>query len=343
MAIGLGLIPRTALAGKAAGMTNPPGEGKTVIVGAVRYAELCPRGRGLLVDSGFRLVENESAVPWTAEDLMTLIADADAAIAGVEVFDAATLRAADRLRIISRLGVGLDNVDLPFARSRGIDVVNVPGGNAAAVAELVIGFILSLMRRIPQMDDAAREGRWDRYVGRELAGKSIGLLGFGAIARLLARRLAGFEVTIKAYDPYADPALAADLGVELVPLEDAVSGVDIVSVHVPHLVETHHLVDDALIARMAPGTILINTSRGGLLDESALVRGLESGRIAGAGLDVFDREPVDASNPLFAFDTVVTAPHAAADTHEAYDRIGWSTASAIVDVFSGRTPPHIAN
>lgn len=319
------------------------GSGRTVIVGPARYAELCGRGRQLLLDSGFTLVENETTVPWTSAELHALIPHADAAIAGVEVFDQTALEKAEKLRIISRLGVGLDNVDLPFARTREIDVVNVPGGNAAAVTELALGFILSLLRRLPQMDDAARSGRWDRYVGRELAGKSIGLLGFGTIARLLARRLAGFDVAIKAYDPYGDPQAAADLGVELVSLEDAVTDVDVVSVHVPHLPSTHHLVDDALIEQMRSGTILVNTSRGGLVSEAALVRGLESGQIAGAGLDVFELEPVDPANLLFSYESVITAPHAGADTLEAYDRIGWATAQAIVDVFSGRSPHNIAN
>ncbi|MFJ4223186.1 phosphoglycerate dehydrogenase [Microbacterium sp. NPDC089695] len=319
------------------------GAGRTVIVGAVRYAELCGRGRQLLIDNGFALVENQTTVPWTAEQLHEHIATADAAVAGVEVFDAAALDRAPSLRIISRLGVGLDNVELPVARDRGVDVVNVPGGNAEAVAELALGFILSLMRRLPQMHDAARAGRWDRYVGTELAGKTVGLLGFGAIARLLAARLSGFDLTIKAYDPYADLDAAARLGVEIVSLEEAVSDADIVSVHVPHLPETHHLVDDALISHMRQGTLLINTSRGGLVDEAALVRGLESGRIGGAGLDVFEHEPVSPDNPLFSHDAVVTAPHAGADTIEAYDRIGWATAQAIVDVFAGRTPANVAN
>ena len=323
--------------------SEPVGAGRTVIVGAVRYAELCGRGRRLLLDNGFTLIENETTVPWNADELHALIADADAAVAGVEVFDAEALAEARSLRIISRLGVGLDNVDLPAARAQHVEVVNVPGGNAAAVAELALGFILSLLRRLPQMDDAARAGGWDRYVGRELAGKTIGLLGFGAIARLLARRLSGFDVTIKAYDPYADPQAAVDLGVQLVSLAQAVADADIVSVHAPHLPSTHHLVDDALIEQMREGTILVNTSRGGLVDEAALVRGLASGRIGGAGLDVFELEPVDPANPLFGFDTVITAPHAAADTLEAYDRIGWATAQAIVDVFSGRMPANIAN
>ncbi|MGO1768940.1 MAG: NAD(P)-dependent oxidoreductase, partial [Microbacterium sp.] len=174
-------------------------------------------------------------------------------------------------------------------------------------------------------------------------GKTIGLQGFGAIAQHVARRLSGFDVANRASDPYGDERDAASLGVELVTLDDAVRDADIVSVHVPHLPATHHLVDDALIARMRDGVVLINTSRGGTVDEAALLRGLESGRIAGAGLDVFETEPSDPRNPLFAHESVVTSPHAAADTREAYERIGWATARAIVDVFSGRRPDDIAN
>lgn len=322
---------------------EPIGAGRSVIVGPVRYEALCERGRKLLLDHGFTLIENETTVPWTADEMDQLIRTADAAVAGVEVFDEPVLAKAENLRIISRLGVGLDNVDLEYARSRGIDVINVPGGNSAAVVELALGFLFSLLRQLPKQDAAVRSGGWDRFVGNELAGKRIGLLGFGSIARLFARRLSGFDVTIKAYDPYVAPELAAELGVKLVSVEDAVTDVDIVSVHLPHLPATHHLVNDALIARMAEGTILLNTARGGLVDEAALVRGLESGQIAAAGLDVFEHEPADPSNPLLAFDNVIVAPHGAADTMEAYDRIGFATAQAIVDVFSGKTPVNIAN
>lgn len=319
------------------------GEGRTVLVGPVRYAELCSDGRQLLLDAGFTLVENEATVPWEPEDMAPLLADADAAVCGVEVYTRDILEQAPNLRIISRLGVGLDNIDLAAARRRGVDVVNVPGGNAFAVAELAIGLMISVLRKIPAMNADIRGGRWDRYVGKELAGKTIGLIGFGATARAVARRLQGFDVTIRAFDPYADAAVAAELGATLAPLAEVVGDVDIVSVHAPHTESTHHLVDAALLAKMSPGTVLINTSRGGLVDENALVGALEGGHIAGAGLDVFEYEPVTADNPLLRFDTVVATTHAAADSEEAYTRIGLSTAEAIIDVFSGRVPEHLAN
>ncbi len=322
---------------------TPVGHGRTVIVGPVRYAELCSAGRALLVEHGFTLVENERSTPWTADDLAPLLPIADASVCGVEVFDEAALAAAPKLKIISRLGVGLDNIDLAAARARGIDVVNAPGGNAIAVAELALGLLLSVYRQIPIMNAGIRTGAWDRFVGSEIGGKTIGLIGFGAISRILAQRLKGFDVDLVAYDPYADQAVADELGVRLVSLEEAVSNVDVVSVHAPHVPETHHLVNADLIASMRPGTVLLNTSRGGLVDQAALVDALESGHLAGAGLDVFEVEPVGPDNPLLAFPNVVATTHAAADSLEAYHRIGLSTAQAIVDVFSGRTPRSLAN
>jgi D-3-phosphoglycerate dehydrogenase / 2-oxoglutarate reductase len=324
-------------------ISSPVGTGHTVLVGAVRYAELCTAGRQLLLDNGFRLVENQTTMPWTAADMAPLLPTAAAAVCGVEVYDAAALSSAPELRIISRLGVGLDNVDLPTAREHGVDVVNAPGGNAIAVAELALGLLLSVYRKIPAMNDDIRSGNWDRYVGSEVTGKKIGLIGFGAIARVLAQRLSGFDVDIVAYDPFGDADLAAQLGVRLVTLNDAVADVDVVSVHAPHVPATHHIVDAALLASMRPGTVLLNTSRGGLIDESALVEALASGHIAGAGLDVFEIEPVSPANPLLAFPTVVATTHAAADSLEAYHRIGLSTAQAIVDVFSGLRPKALAN
>lgn len=323
--------------------SSPVGHGHSVIVGPVRYAELCPAGRALLVENGFTLVENNRSTPWTAADLSPLLSTASASVCGVEVFDRDIIAAAPGLKIISRLGVGLDNIDLAEARSRGVHVVNAPGGNAIAVAELALGLLLSVLRQIPSMNDNIRTGTWDRYVGSELGGKSIGLIGFGATAQVLARRLTGFDVTIVAYDPFGDSALADELGVRLVSLPEAVTDVDVVSVHAPHLPETHHLVNADLLASMREGTVLINTSRGGLVDEAALVAALQSGHIAGAGLDVFEVEPVSATNPLLAFPNVVATTHAAADSLEAYHRIGLSTAQAIVDTFSGRTPKALAN
>ncbi|MFI7129406.1 phosphoglycerate dehydrogenase [Nonomuraea sp. NPDC050153] len=319
------------------------GAGRTVIVGPVRYQELCGDGRRLLLDAGFTLVENETSIPWTADDLAPLMPGADAVVCGVEEYTRQMIEIAPKLRVISRLGVGLDNIDLDVARAHGVDVVNAPGGNAAAVAELAIGLMLAVLRKIHLMNRDIRLGQWDRYVGSELAGKTVGLVGFGATARLLATRLRGFEVTVEAYDPAPDQRAADELGVTLRPLDEVVRRADILSLHAPHTPKTYHLVGSDALAAMRPGAILINTSRGALVDEDALASALKEGRLAGAGLDVFETEPVSAANPLLGLDTVVATTHAAADSREAYERIGLSSARAIIDVFSGRTPPTLAN
>jgi D-3-phosphoglycerate dehydrogenase / 2-oxoglutarate reductase len=319
------------------------GVGRTVLVGPVRYAELCGDGRGLLLESGFGLVENPEPVPYTQAELPDLVRDAHAVVAGVEIYDEDVLAAAPRLKVIARLGVGLDNIDLDACRRRGITVANVPGGNANAVAELALALMLSVLRRIPVMDARIRRGGWDRFTGRELTGKTVGLIGFGATSRELARRLRGFDVKLLVTDPALDAAAAAELGALAASLPDLLAMSDVVSLHAPHTPATHHLADAAFFRAMKEGAVFVNTSRGGLVDEVALEEALRTGEIAGAGLDVWEVEPVPATNPLLRLDTLVATTHGAADTVEAYRTVGLSTARAIVDVFSGRRPRHQRN
>lgn len=324
-------------------MSPLPGAGRTVAIGAVRFAELCAAGYQQLLGAGFRVVMNETTVPWGPEDLAPRLADADAAVSGVEVYDQTMFARSPRLRVIARLGVGLDNIDLIGAREHGVAVTNAPGGNAAAVGELALGLILSVLRSIPTQDRDLRSGRWDRYVGNELGDKAVGLVGFGATARVLATRLQGFGVRLLAFDPYADATLAGRLNTELASLEDLLAVADIVSLHAPHTPATHHLIDAQALGRMKPGAILVNTGRGGLVDEAALIEALTAGRLAGAGLDVFEVEPLPIDSPLLRLGNVVVTPHGAADSWEAYDRIGRTCAQAIIDVFEGRRPAHLAN
>lgn len=312
------------------------------MIGAVRWDALCANGRSLLLDHGFALDENVAGQPYSHADMLAHAPTAHAAICGVEVWDADVFDHAPHLRLIARLGVGLDNIDLTEARRRRVDVINVPGGNARSVAELALGLTLAVLRKITVMNAEIRDGRWDRYVGEELSGRRVGLIGYGATARSFAALLRGFGCRIRAFDPYADPFSAAAEGVEITRLEDVLDS-DIVSVHAPHLPATHHIINAETLALMPAGSVLVNLARGPLVDEDALVSALASGHLAGAGLDVFEVEPVRRDHPLFAFGSVVATTHAGADTAQAYDRIGLATARAVIDVFSGRTPAHIAN
>ncbi|MFV0406369.1 MAG: phosphoglycerate dehydrogenase [Propioniciclava sp.] len=323
-------------------MTTPVGAQRQVMIGAVRWDALCANGRARLLEHGFSLDENQGGQPYTRADMLQHVPDADAAICGVEVWDAEVFAAAPRIKIIARLGVGLDNIDLDTARQQGVDVVNVPGGNARSVAELALGLTLSVLRKVTVMNAEIRSGRWDRYVGEELSGKRVGLVGYGATARAFAALLSGFGCPIRAYDPFLDPAVMAADGVTAMPLMEVLNS-DVVSVHAPHLPATHHLINAETLAQMPSGSVLINVARGPVVEEAALVAALTSGHLAGAGLDVFEIEPVSPASPLFTCPTVVATTHAGADTVQAYDRIGLATAQAVIDAFSGRRPQNLAN
>jgi D-3-phosphoglycerate dehydrogenase len=314
-----------------------------VLVGPADYATLCPTGRRMLIDAGIQLVENPYDRPLEPEELIAIAPNITGAIVGVEQWDSSLLDAAGGLRILTKLGVGVDNIDLSAARQRGVDVTNAPGGNANAVAELALGLMIAVLRSIPQMHTSARQGTWERRVGPELTGKTVGLVGFGAIGRLLARRLAGFDVELIAWDPYPDADAASSLGVRLVELDEVFSSADLLSLHVPALPSTRHLVGERTLALMKPSAYLINTARGALVDENALVAALDGGRLAGAALDVFEVEPVPLGHPLTRHPRTVTTSHGAADSVEAYEAIGVINATAIIDALAGRTARHIVN
>ena len=314
-----------------------------VLVGPVRFRELCSEAAEMLQSAGHELVLNEAATPWTAADITPLLPEADAAIVGMDDWDADLISRAPQLKILSKLGVGVDNIDLTAARSHGVDVTNAPGANANAVAELAIGLMIAASRHVVRQDRAIRAGRWDRYTGVDLAGKTVGLIGFGATAQLVARRLAGFEPRLLAFDPFADADAAAAWRVTLAPLEEVLSRADVLSVHVPHLPATHHLISDAQLALLRPGAVLVNTSRGGVVDAEALARALGSGRVGAAGVDVWEVEPTPVDNPLLRFDNIVATCHGAADSYEAYAQVGRVTAQAIINRLAGGTPANVRN
>jgi D-3-phosphoglycerate dehydrogenase len=314
-----------------------------ILVGPVRFSELCPEAGALLRADGHELVENLGTVPFTKADIRSLARDVEAAIVGMDVWDADAIASAPRLKILSKLGVGIDNIDGVAARAQGVDVTNVPGGNANAVAEMAIGLMLAAARHIVPQDRTIRAGGWDRLTGVELTGKNVGLLGFGHTAQQVARRLAGFDTHIVASDPYADLDVAADLGVRIAELEEVISLSDFISVHIPHGPQTHHMISDAQFAHARPGSVFVNTSRGGVVDEDALVRALQAGAPGSAGVDVWETEPVPPTHPLLTLDNVVATCHGAADTYEAYAQVGLITARAINDRLAGGRPRNIQN
>jgi D-3-phosphoglycerate dehydrogenase / 2-oxoglutarate reductase len=284
------------------------------------------------------VIYNPTTRPLSSAELAGLLPGCHGYIAGLDEIDRAALERSDRLIVIARYGVGVDNVDLAAAREKGIQVTNTPGANSVSVAELTVGFILALARQIPEACGITRQGGWPRLNGLSLEEKVVGLIGFGAIGKQVARRLAGFDCHILAYDPFPDLGAAQKLGVELIPLEQLLGLADFVSLNLPLLAETRGMVNVDFLAKMKPGSHLINTSRGELIDEQALLQALNSGRLRGAAIDVFTIEPPGADNPLFALPQVIVTPHCGAHTDGAINNMGRMSLHDCLAVLRGEEP-----
>lgn len=284
------------------------------------------------------VVYNPTGKPLTSTEVAQLLPGIDGYIAGLDGIDANALKTADRLKVIARYGVGFDNVDLAAAREKGIVVTNTPGANSVSVAELALGLILALARQIPDAAQTVRQGKWPRLNGISLEDKTIGILGLGAIGKQLARRLAGFDCHILAYDPFADITFATANGITLESIDKVIAKSDFISLHLPLLPETRALVNAEFLAHMKKGAFLINTSRGEVVDETALLHALESGHLRGAGLDAFTVEPPDPTNPLLQLPQVVATPHLGAQTDGATSNMGWFAMKDCLAVLRGEEP-----
>ena len=244
----------------------------------------------------------------------SLVVDADFIVPGFAAVDEALLRNSNQLKMVHKWGIGIDAIDQSALQQRGIGLAITSGGNAGPVAELALALILSVYRRLPYVQRTLREGLWVTSEMREtclqVTGKTIGLIGFGHIARALAKRLAGFDVRIIYFDPKrAEPEIESALKVEFKRLDEVLASSDILSLHLPLNAATHHIVNASFIQKMKDGAVLINTARGGIVDDSALTHALKSGKLRGAGLDAFELEPPPANYPLLQLEQVVCTPH----------------------------------
>jgi D-3-phosphoglycerate dehydrogenase len=246
------------------------------------------------------------------------------------------IESADRLKVIARAGVGLDNIDVKAAEERGIALINAPESSTQSVAELAIGLMLAVARKIAFSDRRMREGYWAKKeaMGVELSGKTLGVIGAGRIGSAVARIAKyGFNMHILYYDVVCRDDLNKELGAECVSIEELLKRSDIVTIHVPLLPETRHMINEEKLRLMKKTAILINTSRGAVVDTAALVKALSEGWIAGAGLDVFEEEPLSMEHPLTKLDNVVLTPHIGASTKEAQEKAGVEVARKIVEFF----------
>jgi len=302
-----------------------------------------------LAESTVAALGDDIEVRWVdgpdREKLLAAVPEADALLVrSATTVDAEVLDAAPRLKIVARAGVGLDNVDVKTATERGVLVVNAPTSNIHSAAEHALALLLSAARQIPAADASLREHAWKRssFSGTEIFGKTVGVVGLGRIGQLVAQRLAAFEAHIVAYDPYVSAARAAQLGIELLSLDELLGRADFISVHLPKTPETAGLIDKEALAKTKPGVIIVNAARGGLIDEAALADAISSGHVRAAGLDVFSKEPCTDS-PLFELAQVVVTPHLGASTEEAQDRAGTDVAASVKLALAGEFVPDAVN
>ena len=303
-----------------------------------------------IAESGVELLRErfdvELGLEWDAGELAERIGEFDAIlIRSATKLTAELIARADRMKVIGRAGTGVDNVDIAAATKRGIIVANAPESNSIAAAEHTLALALALCRNVPQAHGSLVRGEWarSRYGGNELYGKTLGVIGFGRIGQLVAKRAQAFEMDVVAFDKFVTHERFRELGVEGVDeLDELFARAELVTLHVPKTPETENLINDESIAKMRQGVRIVNCARGQLIDLEALERGLESGRVAGAALDVFPEEPF-TSHPLFERDDVVITPHLGASTAEAQDRAGTDTAEQVLAALTGGVVTNAVN
>ena len=293
----------------------------------------------LLKEAGFEAqVAPRDVDLFQAENLIPVVKDADAIIAGSEPYTAETLAKLPKLRVIARMGVGFDAIDVPACDRRGIVVATTPGVNHHAVAEHTIALLMAVARGFPARDQFVRKGTWLRFSTPRIMGRTLGLVGLGRIGQATAVRGIGLGMRVIAYDPFPNKDFAAEHRIELTTLDDLIARADYVSLHLPMSKENQHLINAQTLAKMKQGTILINTARGPLVDEQALYDALKSGHLAGAGLDVFEVEPLPTTSPLLEFDNVLFCGHLAGLDHESQHDTLKMCAEIIIGLSRGGWP-----
>lgn len=296
----------------------------------------------LLVQAGCEIVKSPYPHPVKENQLVRIIGEMDAAIVGMDEVTAKVIKAANKLKVIARYGVGIDTVDVETATKQGIIVTNAVGANENAVADLVFGLILCLARKICRADASVRQRRWESIAGIEIWQKTLGVIGTGKIGRRVIKRAQGFDMNILAYDISPDPGFAEKFGVQYVSLEDLLRKSDFITIHVPLTPETTGLIGEKQMNLMKKSAYLINTARGKIVDEKALFIALKEKKIAGTALDVFSQEPPGFTD-LFTLNNVVATPHMAAHTKEALKKMDLICVENVIRVLNDRKPVSAVN
>lgn len=301
------------------------------------------RGIEILKKAGLKVDVKTGLSP---EELISIIPGYDGlVIRSATKVTKEVIAAAVNLKVVGRAGSGLDNVDIPAATKRGVVVMNTPGGNTVTTAEHAFALMVSMARQVPQADASIKSGKWEKkkFMGMELFNKTLGIIGMGAIGSHMAKLAQGMMMNVIAYDAYLSPEKANKMGVEVVELEKLVTHADVITIHAPLTDETKHMIDAAAIQKMKQGVRIINCARGGIVDETALYEGLKSGKVGGAALDVFEKEPVDPAHPLLTLENFICTPHLGASTNEAQENVAIAVSNQIVDYLVHGIPRFAVN
>jgi D-3-phosphoglycerate dehydrogenase len=277
------------------------------------------------------------------DEIIQKVKDLDAMIVGIERITEKVIAAAQKVKILAKHGAGVDNIDMKAASSKGIVVTSAPGANSDAVADLTIALFLSVARKIPFADRSIRQGTWPRIAGVQLSGKVLGIIGLGQIGKKVARRASGFDMKVLAYDVIKDEAFALKNGITYTAMEEIFPQCDYISLHIPLTPSTQRLIGEKELGMMKKDTILVNISRGNIVNEEALYQALKTGTIRGAALDVFAQEPADKANPLLTLDNFIATPHMGGYTIEALRETGMICVRDIVNMLEGKHPQYVVN
>ncbi|MHC2995025.1 MAG: phosphoglycerate dehydrogenase [Candidatus Atribacteria bacterium] len=308
------------------------------------FASFSDKPLKMLTERGYKIKRNITGRPYKKEELLKLIRDVDGIIIGIDELSAEIIEEANELKVISKYGIGLDNIDINMATNKKIVVTNTPTANVDAVADLTFGLILSLARRIPEANKKTKSGKWEKIIGKSVWKKTIGIIGLGKIGKQVVKRAQGFEMNILVFrrNIFKDKKFAQKYGIKYVNLEKLLQKSDYITIHVPLNDATRNMISYEELGKIKKDAFLINTSRGGIVDEEALYDALRNNKLRGAALDVYENEPLQET-PLKELDNVIMTPHIGAYTEEAIDNMGIQSAQNLIDVLEGREPQNRVN
>lgn len=306
------------------------------------FASFSDKPLKMLTERDYKIKRNNTGRPYKKEEMLKLIKDVDGIIIGIDELSTEIIEEANELKVISKYGIGLDNIDINMATNKKIVVTNTPTANVDAVADLTFGLILSLARRVPEADRKTKSAKWGKIIGKSVWEKTIGIIGLGKIGRQVVKRAKGFEMNILVFDIVKDKKFAQKYGIKYVNLEKLLRKSDYITIHIPLNDATRNMISYEELEKMKKDAFLINTSRGGIVDEEALYDALRNNKLRGAALDVYNNEPLRES-PLKELDNVIMTPHIGAYTEEAIENMSIQAAQNLIDVLEGREPQNRVN